>query len=59
MYGITIDEEYLRDDGYSSGRCDGLDPSRSIWIGHSLNYPNRCPGRIHFCRLKAVSEYCL
>ncbi|XP_057334447.1 uncharacterized protein LOC130673448 [Microplitis mediator] len=56
MYGISIDEELLRQDGYCSGRCDGLEPSRSTWIGHNLSHPNTCPGKIHFCQLKAKSE---
>ncbi|XP_057333440.1 uncharacterized protein LOC130672743 [Microplitis mediator] len=56
IYAISINEELLRGDRYSSGRCDNINPWNRQWAAYHLSYPNTCRGSIQSCWLKAKTK---
>ncbi|XP_057333446.1 uncharacterized protein LOC130672747 [Microplitis mediator] len=55
VYEISINEEYLRNDKYCSGKCDGLD-IKGERDAMSLEYRNRCTGNFQYCLLDGETE---
>lgn len=54
LYVITINEEFLNYEGYSSGECDMLDLAYRPYISN-LSDPNQCAGILRYCWFKSVS----
>ncbi|XP_057334813.1 uncharacterized protein LOC130673694 [Microplitis mediator] len=55
LYAISINEEKLRSDKYSSGKCDSLD-SQGTQSARNLNHPNQCAGSLRHCWFQRETE---
>ncbi|XP_074100710.1 uncharacterized protein LOC141528523 [Cotesia typhae] len=49
-YSITIDEEQLNSNHYSTGKCNGL-TSYAESVARTFEYPNQCRGKLLHCWL--------